>query len=288
MDVPYKGYTIIANSERQPDGRWLPVAELEVTERGVVTAKPPLRATALETRATRGDADVAAVKMAKAWIDASEREGGPMRPIPPTPGEPGRDAPVFREVAPARATPTPPAPSMPPPPAPGSPAPAPPVPAPPAPPRMPQGPDWAALCQAVGLDSEAKVERLTRLLVVQFLLDRLVTVVLAEELASSRESSAGRDVGTILDTVASLPILARLDLASRLGVVAPGIAESIADADRLRHRLLCFRPPRGKPEWDVSAPPEVAGPEAGDRYVREGIEAAQGLISALRARPPRA
>jgi hypothetical protein len=42
MDIPYKGYTIIPNSERQPDGRWLPVAELEANSRGVVTPKPPL------------------------------------------------------------------------------------------------------------------------------------------------------------------------------------------------------------------------------------------------------
>jgi hypothetical protein len=41
MDIPYKGYTIVPNSERQPDGRWLPMAELEVSDRGVVTADPP-------------------------------------------------------------------------------------------------------------------------------------------------------------------------------------------------------------------------------------------------------
>jgi len=296
MDVPYKGYTIIANSERQPDGRWLPVADLEVSERGVVTAKPPLRATALETRATRADADGAAVKMAKAWIDANEREGSAPRPSAPTPGEKGRDAPAPRGVAPARAAPPArsapgrpaPVPPAPVPPAPARPAPAPPAPAPPAPPRMPQEPDWAALCQAVGLDSDEKVERLSHLLVVQFLLDRLVTVILAGKLASSSESSAGRDVGAMLDEIAPLPIPARIDLASRLGMVAPGIAESIVDTDRVRNRLLHFKPPRGKAEWDVSAPQEIASPEAGDRCVRKGIEAAEGLISALRARPTEA
>ena len=74
MDIPYKGYTIIANSERQPDGRWLPVANLEANSRGVVTPKPPVRATPREIRATRADADAVAVKMAKAWVEASERE----------------------------------------------------------------------------------------------------------------------------------------------------------------------------------------------------------------------
>lgn len=271
MDVPYRGYTIIPNSERQPDGRWLPVAELELSERGVVTPKPPLRATALETRATRGDADVAAVKMAKAWIDATEREGSAAQPGLPPPGDQDRGAPIARDLAPA--------------PRPES---ARPEPARPAPPPTPPESDWAALCRAVGLDSEDKVGRLSRLLVAQFLLDRLVTVSLAGKLASSSESSAGRDIGTILNDIVSLPIPARIDLASRLGVIAPGIAESVLDTDRVRNRLLHFKPPRGKPEWDVSAPQEIASPEAGDQCVRRGIEAAQGLISALRARSPRA
>jgi hypothetical protein len=80
MDIPYKGYTIIPNSERQPDGRWLPVAELEANSRGVVTPKPPLRATPREIRATRADADAVAVKMAKAWVEESEREATPRIP----------------------------------------------------------------------------------------------------------------------------------------------------------------------------------------------------------------
>src|SRR5260370_41998740 len=96
MDIPYKGYTIIANSERQPDGRWLPVADLEANSRGVVTTKPPLRAAPREIRATRADADVVAVKMAKAWVGGREREATPRIP----PGQPGHDA---RAKAPPRA-----------------------------------------------------------------------------------------------------------------------------------------------------------------------------------------
>ena len=75
MDIPYKGYTIIPNSERQPDGRWLPVADLQADDRGVATPRPPLRAAAREVRATRAEADAVAVKMARAWIETSEREG---------------------------------------------------------------------------------------------------------------------------------------------------------------------------------------------------------------------
>ena len=61
MDIPYKGYTIVPNSERQPDGRWLPVADLQADDHGVLTPQPPLRAAPRDIRATRADADVLAV-----------------------------------------------------------------------------------------------------------------------------------------------------------------------------------------------------------------------------------
>jgi len=70
METTYKAYTIHPNSERQPDGRWLPVAELEIFHGGSVTTKPPLRAKSHGARMTRAEADVAAVQMARTWIDA--------------------------------------------------------------------------------------------------------------------------------------------------------------------------------------------------------------------------
>jgi hypothetical protein len=285
MDIPYKGYTIVPNSERQPDGRWLPVAELEVSHRGVVTSKPPLRATPREIQATRAAADAAAVKMAKAWIDASEREGTTTRASTPTTSDKDRSI----TVAPLPTVPI------------GSEG---------ASPRMSQETraqdvradaatrgsiaddrrrptafdklDWAGVYQAVGLDSDEKVDRLTRVLVVQFLLDRLVTLVLAAELASSRESRAGRDLENILDDIAPLPIPIRVDLASRLGVVAPGVAESIVEVDRVRNRLVHFKPTRGKPGWDVGDADEIASQDACDTCLRKGIEAVQELMSAAR------
>jgi hypothetical protein len=110
-------------------------------------------------------------------------------------------------------------------------------------------------------------------------------VTLAGKLASSSESGAGRDVGTVLADIAPLPLPARIDLASRLGVIAPAVAESIVEADRLRDRLLHGKPPGGRPGWDVSTPQEIASADAGDRCLHRGIEAAQGLIAALGARP---
>ena len=71
MDVSYEGYTITPNSHMQPDGRWLPVAELEIFHGGGVTTKPPLRAKPREARASKAEADRTAVEMAKEWIDTN-------------------------------------------------------------------------------------------------------------------------------------------------------------------------------------------------------------------------
>ena len=152
MDIPYKGYTIIPNSERQPDGRWLPVADLQADDRGVATPKPPLRAAPRDVRATRGEADAVAVKMAKAWIETIEREGALDAPAP-------RDEPPPRARAietKKRPAPTP------------APAPAP-----------------ADTLTWPGLDD---ADRFTRLLAVHSLLDRLVTLALAARLAPGGDS----------------------------------------------------------------------------------------------------
>jgi hypothetical protein len=285
MEIPYKGYTITPSSERQPDGRWLPVAELEIVHRGIVTTKPPLRATSREVRAARADADAAAVVMAKAWIDANERKDAAVPASPPPP--PNRE----RAARPA------------PPPAPVA-TQAPPPPAPPetrAPHRAEAAPraratgekkrpaapdklDWAGLCQAVGLDADEKVERLARLLMVHALLDRLVTQLLAARLTPSRESKAATDIDRVLGDIAPLAIPARVDLASALGVLAPAVAESILEIDRVRNRLAQAKPARGKPVWDIGDLAEVTSPDASDACLRKAIAAAHDLLAALRVR----
>ena len=284
MEIPYKGYTIIPNSERQPDGRWLPVAELEVSDRGVVTSKPPLRATPREIRATRADADATAVTMAKAWIDASEREGTTTRASTPPINDKDRSITVdpLPKVAIGSAV---------------------------ASPRMSQKTrahdaradaetgvkgagdkrhptpfeklNWTGLYQAVGLDSNEKIDRLTRVLVVHTLLDRLVTLVVATKLVSSSKSKEAPDIEKALGDIAPLPIPTRVDLGSVLGVVSAGVTESILEVNRVRNRLVHFKPARGKPGWDVSDVEEIASQDACDRCVRKGIEAVQDLMSAL-------
>lgn len=256
MDIPYKGYTIIPNSERQPDGRWLPVADLEADSRGVVTPKPPVRATAREIRATRADADAAAVKLAKAWIEGIERAGDEARVLP---GASRPRAPIEPAVA------------------------APPIPPEPrvqearvkATPRARKvdtlgGPH---LHEALGLDSEEKVDRFTRLLAVHALLDRLVTLVLARKLA---------DIDTVLDATASLPIASRVALALTLNVVSPAAAESILEIDRARYGLVHSKPTRGKPAWDVGGAVGNVPQDVYEKSVRKGLEVAQTLMSALR------
>jgi hypothetical protein len=267
MEIPYKGYTITPSSERQPDGRWLPVAQLETVRRGIVTPSPLVRATSQETRAARADADAMAVKMAKAWIDANEG-----KPVPVgARGEAGSPAapldartPAARPEAAPRAKTT------------GDrkrPAPA-------------EKLDWANLRQAVGLDSDEKVDRLTRVLVVHSLLDRLVTLVLATKIASSRESAEAPDVEKALADIAPLPMPTRIDLGSALGVLAPAVAESVAEVDQVRHKLAQHRPPRAKPPWDVGDIEELTSQAACDRCVSKAIQAAHDLMSSLRVRWP--
>lgn len=256
MDIPYKGYTIIPNSERQPDGRWLPVADLEADSRGVMTPRPPVRAMPHETRATRADADAVAVKMAKAWIEGSEREGNETRVLP---GDSQPGAPIETVVAPPRVPPEPPR------------APDARVKAPPRA-RKVDPPSSPRLYEAIGLDSDEKVDRFTRLLAVHALLDRLVTLVLARKLADSE---------TVLDATASLPIGSRLALALVLNVVPPAAAESILEIDRARNGLVHAKPTLGKPAWDLGGPVERVPRDVHDRTVRKGLEAAQGLMAAL-------
>jgi hypothetical protein len=252
MDIPYKGYTIIPNSERQPDGRWLPVADLEASSRGVVTPQPPLRAMPREIRATRADADAVAVKMAKAWVEAVERESDGARALT---GAPRPSAPIKNAVVTPRISPE------------------------------PRGQDVKAPPRAKRIEAEKRTtptdplswpglhegDRFTRLLAVHALLDRLLTLVLATKLAASSES--------IYDAMASLAMSSRVTLALTLNVLSPATAETILEIDRVRNGLVHSKPTRGKPAWDVG------GAVEGESLSR-GLEAAQGLMSALRVATP--
>lgn len=265
MDIPYKGYTIIPSSERQPDGRWLPVADLEANSRGVVTPRPPLRAMPRETRATRADADAEAVKMAKAWIEGIEREGDEARVLTGVsrPGTPTENSvaslriPPEHRVQDAQVK---------------------------APPRARKVDtlSWPRLHEAIGLDSDEKVDRFTRLLAVHSVLDRLVTLVLAGKLGAGSESKRDSDIETILDATASLPIVSRVALALTLNAVSPAAAESILEIDRARTGLVHSKPTRGKPAWDLSGAVESVPQDIHDKSLRKGLETAQGLMSALR------
>jgi len=297
MESAYKGYTITPRSERQPDGRWLPVAELETVQRGIVTTSPPVRGTSRETRAARAEADAAAVRLAKAWIDANEREPGTATPSMSTAGNRARvarpDPPAIVPAEPVTAR--------------AKSVPAHPLPAPPAaeatgvradapprakgvserrPPAAPETPDWADLCQAVGLDADVKVDRLSRVLAVHSVLDRLLTLVLATKIVASSESRGAPRIEKALADIAPLPMPARTDLGSALGLLSTDVAASIAEVDRVRHTLALPRPVRGRPPWDVGDIEEIGSQAACDRCVDRGIQAAHELIASLRVRWP--
>ena len=250
MDIPYKGYTIVPNSERQPDGRWLPVADLQADDRGVLTPRPPLRAAPREIRATRADADAVALKMAKAWIEELERDGASRASIEVAAATPRVSPEARAQDAQVKAAPR---------------AKRPEAEKRPAPARA-ETLDWPGLHEA---------DRFTRLLAVHSLLDRLVTVALAARLAASGES--------IFDTMAALPFPSRVALASTLHVVSDAAAESVLEIDRVRNRLVHSRSTPGTPAWDVAGAVESMPQDALDRALRRGFEAAQGLNATLRA-----
>ena len=308
MEIPYKGYTITPSSERQPDGRWLPVAQLESVQQGIVTANPPIRADSLETRAARADADAVAVKLAKAWIDENE---GKLPPDPaPVEATPPAARPARPPIAPEAKPPAPPTarPSAPPAARPSAPPATRPAALPaerrpaaarsevPAVRPRPTGdrkraapaerPEWADLCQAVGLDADDKVDRLARVLMTHALLDRLVTLVLATKIAASREATDPPDAEKAAADIAPLPLAARIALGTALGVLAPEVAESVAEMDGLRQKLGLHRPRRAKPPWDVGDIEEIASPAACDRCVSRATRTAQELVAALRVRWP--
>ncbi|HKC12753.1 MAG TPA: hypothetical protein VKI41_12040, partial [Vicinamibacteria bacterium] len=74
-----------------------------------------------------------------------------------------------------------------------------------------------------------------------------------------------------------LPISSRVALALTLNVVPPAAAEGILEIDRARNGLVHSKPTPGKPVWDVSG--------AVEGELRKGLEAAQGLMTALGAEP---
>jgi len=265
--------------------QWWPKITNQVSSSGLVASGPPLRATPREIRANRAEADAAAVKMAKAWIDTGERESTILpRASPPTINDkagsitvdPPRQLPIGSEGAPPRMS------------------------------RKPRAQDavagsaagirgaddssrrptpfgkidWASLYQAVGLDSDEHVDRLTRVLVVHFLLDRLVTVALETKLASGSKSIEAPNISNALSDIALMPIPTRVNLAAILGVIAPAVAESIVEVNSLRNRLVQVKAAIGKAGWDVTAADEIASEDACGKCLRKGVEAARKLMSA--------
>lgn len=142
--------------------------------------------------------------------------------------------------------------------------------------------DWDPIFRAVGLDSDEQIDRLNRILVVHLLVDRLLTLLVAAKLAASSEAKESPpDVGKTIADIAPLPVPIRLNLASTLGLVTAPIVENIQEINRVRNRLVHFKPKGGKPGWDVDEVEEIASQDACDRCTKKGLEAVQALMRAL-------
>jgi hypothetical protein len=143
--------------------------------------------------------------------------------------------------------------------------------------------EWDPIFHAVGLDSDEKIDRLNRILVVHLLVDRLLTLLVAAKLAANFEpKESPPDVGKIIADIALLPVPSRLDRASTLGLLTAPIAENILEINRVRNRLVHFKAKGGKSGWDVDEVEEIASQDACDRCTQKGIEAVQALMRTLK------
>ena len=143
--------------------------------------------------------------------------------------------------------------------------------------------EWQSLFASVGLDSNEKIDRLNCILVAHLLVDRLLTLVVAAKLGVCGEAT---DVEKIIVDVAPLTMPKRTELAQHLGVIEPAVAENILEVNRVRNKLVHFKPKEGTPGWDVDQVEEIATQEAFDRCVRKGIEVTQALMGALNLTVP--
>src|SRR5262245_3889851 len=144
------------------------------------------------------------------------------------------------------------------------------------PPKAYESIDWAKLYRSVGLDA-AKTERLTHVLVVHFLIDRLLTLYVVTKLLGTRsESMESTSVEKAIGHIDELNIPTRLSLALALGT-APSLAEQIGRFNSVRNRLLHFKPKVGS-AWDVSDVKEIGTEVEAEKCLREGIEALQSLF----------
>ena len=129
-------------------------------------------------------------------------------------------------------------------------------------------------------DSDEKIERLNRLLILHLLLDRLLTLLVAQKLGacSQRESP---DIQKIIVDVATLPIPRRMELAMHLGVIDGDVGGKILEVNRVRNSVIHFKPKAGSSGWDVDHVDEIAKQDDSVRCLRNGVEVAQALMLAL-------
>lgn len=136
--------------------------------------------------------------------------------------------------------------------------------------------NWVPLLESVGLDTE-KGERLTRLLVVHLLLDRLLTIGLIKKKILQSSSSDAPDLKKITNDTSDLRFAARVGLAEGLGIVTPAIAAAMSEVNKVRNSLVHYKPKLGGKGWAVDEVPEIASQQECEACTQKGIEAVQEL-----------
>lgn len=124
---------------------------------------------------------------------------------------------------------------------------------------------WKPYLESLGLTDEDMVDRLLRILVLHFLLDRTLTAILTVRLA--KDASA---VSKTMEEVAILFMDDRIRLARVSGVISTSCAKAMTKVNDVRNKIAHFKPKRG---WGLANLKALSSEEAFEECVASGMSA---------------
>lgn len=128
----------------------------------------------------------------------------------------------------------------------------------------------------LGLD-KTKTRRLTWLLTLHFLIDRLLVAAIGAKLLTCSSAKQPPSLDEMLKMLTDFRIPQRVSLARQLGLLSDGVADGILNVNRVRNSLVHFKPKSKGGSWQIGEIPEVAAEDSFDRCKQKAIEAITAL-----------
>jgi len=132
---------------------------------------------------------------------------------------------------------------------------------------------WRPWREGIGLD-EAQWANLTNLIGMHMVLDRLLSMRILLGLCSIGKVEKG-GVERLATVVAEISFGRRLELAKESGLLTADAAGDLSEVNRVRNRLMHFRP---KLKDAFESVPEINSDEALRALARRGLQAFQALM----------